>query len=76
MCGSRGALGKIKAKTIDERLKKRGVAALNVITGRTVKAMEVAYPYIEKIIRTKGRVKTDKKPDFPGIAKISKGKSR
>jgi spermidine synthase len=50
---------------IDRRLTQRGVGPLHVITGKSVSAMRIAYPYVEEILRKRGRIITDKRPEFP-----------
>lgn len=58
-------VSKVTAKKIDRKLKEYGINDLKVYNGATHLAMQVPYPYIEKILRKEGRIITDKKPDFP-----------
>ncbi len=55
-----------KASKIDRRLEKYGIDGLKVFTGATHEKMQVAYPFIDETVgKTKGRIITDAKPDFP-----------
>lgn len=57
-------ISKKTAAAIDRHLHREGITALQLYTGATHKAMQVAYPYIEKITRNTGRIITDNKADF------------
>ncbi len=57
----------IAAKTpaaIDRRLRSRGVDGLSVYNGATHRAMQVPFPYVERIRSGPGHVITDRSPDF------------
>jgi spermidine synthase len=60
-----GTVATCRAAMIERRLKKYGLEGLKVFSGRTLEAMRVPYPYIEDILRSRGRVITDKAPRFP-----------
>lgn len=49
---------------IDARLRANRIRGLQVYSGATHRAMQVAFPYVRGILRTAGRVITDRAPDF------------
>jgi len=59
-------VSKKKEAYIDGRLKKAGIGNLKMYNGKTHSAMQVPFPYVEEILQKgKGRIITDKRPDFP-----------
>jgi len=50
--------------SIDARLRANGIRRLKVYSGATHHAMQVAFPYVEDLLRRTGRVVTDREPDF------------
>jgi spermidine synthase len=55
----------IAADAVDAKLVDHGLSNLKVFNGQTFEAMRVAYPYIDEIRLSQGRVITDAAPDFP-----------
>ncbi len=54
-------------QTIDKRIHTLGIENLHLITGHTIHAMAVEYPYIKDILRQPAPVITDAEPDFPDL---------
>jgi spermidine synthase len=65
ICSDASAISTMSPSAIDKRLARQGISGLHVINGSSLAAMRVAYPYIDDILKKKGRIITDARPDFP-----------
>lgn len=65
VCSNGIDLNALKPAVIDRRLRQRGINNLKLITGESVAAMQVTFPYVNEVLAKKTRVITDKQPDFP-----------
>ena len=55
----------LDASAVKRRIASRGIKGLRVYSGDTHCAMQAAFPWIESLHRTGGRIITDRRPDFP-----------
>ena len=65
VCSPSIDISKVSAATIDKKLNKYDIENLNVYDGALHQSMQVAYPFIRKILDKPARIITDKRPDFP-----------
>jgi len=54
-------------EAIDRRIRTLGIQNLHLITGKTIHAMSVEYPYIRDILDRPAPIITDARPDFPDL---------
>ncbi len=58
-------VARISPAAADRRIARQQVGPLQVVNGATLAAMRVSYPYIDTVLKQRGRIITDAKPDFP-----------
>ena len=65
ICSDRTDTGTLSAATVDRTLKRRGINDLKVYNGDIHRAMQIPFPFVQEIMKKRGRIITDRHPDFP-----------
>jgi spermidine synthase len=68
VCSESVDISSLSAGAVDRRLRRRGIRGLKMYNGEVHRAMQVPYPFVGELLRRKGRIITDRRPEIPGTS--------